>query len=40
MPSLHAADSLIVGVGLFFVVPHVVGEGALAALAALGLVLA
>ena len=39
MPSLHAADALIIGVGLFFVVPLALGEGALAALAALGLVL-
>ena len=39
MPSLHAADALIIGVGLLPHRPLALGEGALAALAALGLVL-
>ena len=39
MPSLHAADALIVGFFLVSTLPHDLGEGALGALAALGLVL-
>ena len=37
MPSLHAADALIVGVVLFTVCRQLVGQGALGALAGLGL---
>ena len=38
MPSLHAADALIVGVVLFSVCRQLVGEGVLGRLARLGLV--